>query len=119
MLGLLFYTGPSLEVLHEEYAKRGRLDPTAAVRASFEVLIEAPVEMVWQVLADPAGWGRADPAIRDVHLDAGVEEDAGFTWKNGNSKIRSRFAVVRPGAEPTWTGVSSGAGAPASAAAGG
>ena len=34
MLKQLFYSGPSIEVLQEEYAKKGRIDDKAAVKAS-------------------------------------------------------------------------------------
>jgi len=37
-----------------------------------------------------------------------VTEDGRFTWTNGKTRIKSRFAVVDPGREITWTGVSSG-----------
>jgi hypothetical protein len=30
-------------------------------------------------------------------------------WVNGRARIRSRFAVVDPGRELTWTGISTGA----------
>jgi hypothetical protein len=38
-----------------------------------------------------------------------VAVDAPFTWTNGRARISSRFAVVDPCRELTWTGVSSGA----------
>lgn len=41
MLNSLFYTGPALGVLHEQYAKQGRIDPGAPVRASYQVVTEA------------------------------------------------------------------------------
>jgi hypothetical protein len=47
MLNSLSYTGPALDVLHEQYAKQGSIDPEAPVQASYQVLIEAPVEVVW------------------------------------------------------------------------
>ncbi|MDP9487037.1 MAG: SRPBCC family protein [Actinomycetota bacterium] len=109
MLERLFYGGPPIEVLHEEYAKKGRVDAEALVKASHEVLIEAPVERVWGLLSDVAGWGTWYPDVHDVRLDSGVEADARFDWRNGKARIRSRFAVVDAGREITWTGVSSGA----------
>jgi hypothetical protein len=69
----------------------------------------APVATVWALLSDPRGWGRINPAIRDVGLDAPVRPGTRFTWRNGRAKISSRFAVVDPEREITWTGVSSGA----------
>ncbi|MFI6603559.1 SRPBCC family protein [Nonomuraea sp. NPDC050536] len=109
MFDRLLYRGPSLEVLHEEYAKKGRLDERAPLIAVHEIRIEAPVERVWKLLSDPAGWGLLDPAIRDIRLDSTVAVDAGFTWKNGMARIKSRFAVIQPRREITWTGVSAGA----------
>ena len=109
ILRRLFYGGPTIEVLHEEYAKKGRIDAEAPVKASHEVLIEAPVERVWWLLSDVAGWGTWYPDVHDVRLDSGVEADARFDWRNGKARIRSRFAVVDDEQEITWTGVSSGA----------
>jgi uncharacterized protein YndB with AHSA1/START domain len=109
MLRQLFYSGPSIEVLHEEYAKKGRIDGEAPVQASHEVRVNAPVERVWELLSNVPGWTAWDPTVHDVHLDSTVAEDARFTWANGRARIKSRFAVVDPGRELTWTGVSSGA----------
>ena len=109
MLKQLFYSGPSIEVLHEKYAKKGRIDGNAAVKASHEVRIGAPVEQVWELLSDVAGWETWYPDVHDVHLDSGVKADARFTWTNGKARIKSTFAVVDNEREITWTGVSSGA----------
>lgn len=105
----LFYRGPSLDVLHERYAKRGRIDENAPITASRAIGIDAPVARVWAQLSNPAGWGRLDPDIDDVRLAGAVGTDVSFTWKNGSARIRSRFAVVDEERELTWTGVSFGA----------
>jgi uncharacterized protein YndB with AHSA1/START domain len=108
MLSQLLYRGPALEVLHERYAKHGRIDDHAPVTAAYEVHIDAPVRRVWGLLADPSDWPTFDPAIHDVELDT-VAPDARFTWTNGRARMKSRFAVVDRDREITWTGVSSGA----------
>jgi hypothetical protein len=104
----LFYVGPPLRVLHEEYAKNGRIDRQAPVTTADVVDIQAPRERVWDLLATPTGWETIDPAIHDVHLAGSVVADAPFTWANGQARMRSRFAVVDPGRELTWTGTSMG-----------
>jgi hypothetical protein len=104
----LFYAGPSQRVLHEEYAKNGRIDCEAPVTTSYEVDIHASPERVWALLASPLGWETFDPAIHDVHLDGPVAADTGFTWSNGRARMKSRFAVVNPSRELTWTGASMG-----------
>jgi hypothetical protein len=43
----LLYAGPLLRVLHEEYAKNGRIDQHAPVAAAYEVDIRAARERVW------------------------------------------------------------------------
>ncbi|MGW5863800.1 SRPBCC family protein [Streptomyces sp. NPDC055239] len=112
MLNRLLYRGPSLEVLHEEHAKKGRLDEQAPLRSAYEIRIEAPVERVWALLSEPAQWEKIDAAIHDVTVDSptgGAEVDARFTWTNGRSRIKSRFAVIDPGREIVWTGLAAGA----------
>ncbi len=104
----LLYAGPSLQVLHEEYAKHGRIDDQAPVTTTYEVDIKAPRERVWELLASPLRWEAFDPAIHDVRLDGPVAADTAFTWANGKARMKSRFAVVDPGREVTWTGASMG-----------
>jgi hypothetical protein len=104
----LLYRGPSIEVLHEQYAKRERIDTRAPVTAAYEVEIHAPVQRVWDLLGDPTAWPSFAPEVHDVHLQGPVAADTRFTWANGRSRMKSRFAVVDPGREITWTGVSSG-----------
>jgi uncharacterized protein YndB with AHSA1/START domain len=104
----LLYRGPAIEALHQQYAKQGRIDQRAPVTTTYEVHINAPLQRVWDLLASPSGWPGFAPHIHDVHLDAPVTADTRFTWVNGRTRITSRFAVVDPGRELTWTGVSSG-----------
>ena len=104
----LLYRGPSIEVLHQRYAKRERIDSRAPVTAAHEIEIHAPVQRVWDLLADPMAWPSFAPEVHGVHLDGPVAVDTRFTWANGRSRMKSRFAVVEPGRQITWTGVSSG-----------
>jgi hypothetical protein len=105
----LLYRGPGLDVLHEAYAKRGRIDDQAPITASQDVGIDAGVADVWALLSDPTGWWRINPAIHDVRLEGAVRAGTVFRWRNGRAGITSRFAVVEPEREITWTGVSFGA----------
>lgn len=109
MSSRLLYRGPALEVLHEEYAKHGRTDDQAPIGAACSVFVDAPPRRVWETLSAVADWPGVDPAISRVDLPAGVTADAPFTWVNGRTRITSRFAVVDPERELTWTGVASGA----------
>ena len=104
----LFYTGPSTDVLYGDYARRGRIDDRAPISARCETIIDAPPERVWELLSQPQQWEQFASEVRDVRLDAGVVEGGRFAWRNGRAKLSSRFAVVDPGRELTWTGTALG-----------
>jgi uncharacterized protein YndB with AHSA1/START domain len=109
MLRSLFYTGPSLQRLQEAYATQGRIDTAAAIKSHADILVHAPIARVWQILVDVPNWPKWMPGVKAVRLDSKVAPDAGFTWQSGSSTIKSTFAVVEPGKELTWIGISSGA----------
>ncbi|GAA3140322.1 SRPBCC family protein [Nonomuraea roseoviolacea] len=103
----VLYAGPSIERLHEEYAKKGRLDDDAPVRSSSSVVVDAPAGKVWRLLADMRNWPdwRSDAYVVEL---GEIEPDATFRWNIRGSAIRSTFAVVDPERELTWTGVAMG-----------
>jgi hypothetical protein len=102
----IFYTGPSLERLHQEYGKQGRIDTNAPITTFSEIIIHAPVDVVWQQLVDLANWPNISPAFRDVRLDSTVAVDETFRFTLYNFPIRATIAVVEPGRKLVWTGVS-------------
>jgi hypothetical protein len=103
----LFYTGPSLAVLHSEYARRGRIDAAAPVTNTSSLLVGASVRQVWAALCDLRNRATWDPDFRLREL-AHVTPGASFRWTIRGARIRSTFAVVDPERELTWTGTSTG-----------
>jgi hypothetical protein len=99
----LFYTGPSLGTLHEEYAKKSRIDEQAPLISVASITIEAPGPAVWAVIGDVAGWPAWYPGFTVLELGE-VRPGAPMRWKLGGLTMRSTFAVVNPGRELTWTG---------------
>jgi Uncharacterized conserved protein len=99
----LLYSGPSAEVLHREYAARGRVDRDAQLLSASSRVIGHPVERVWQALADLPAWPSWGANVRVTAFE-GLRPGARFRWRLNGMPIRSRFAVVRPHRELTWTG---------------
>ncbi|GIH29253.1 hypothetical protein Aph01nite_75630 [Acrocarpospora phusangensis] len=103
-MSALFYRGPSLDDLHTEYAAKGRIDERAPVTSSSSVVVNAPVERVWALLSDLRGWPGWYPEYQVLDLGVMAPGER-FRWKLGGLKITSRFAVVEPRRELTWSGV--------------
>jgi hypothetical protein len=105
MTSALFYVGPSLQVLHEDYAKKHRIDARAALQGRREIVVNAPAAHVWDLLSDVAAWDKnLEPGVHDIHVEQGVVADAPFTRVNNRAKMKARFAVVDKGRELGWTG---------------
>ncbi|MEU5988992.1 SRPBCC family protein [Spirillospora sp. NPDC047418] len=94
---------PNLATLHDEYALRGRIDAAAPVTNSSSVLIDAAPGRVWEVLADLRGWEAWAPGFKLRALDT-VGVGRTFRWSQNGTPLHSRFAVVEPGRELSWTG---------------
>lgn len=103
----LFYAGPPIERLHEDYAKKGLLDERAAVRSSSSIVVDASVGTVWRLLSDLPNWQAWRSDARVVEF-GGLRPDAPFRWRIRGAAIRSTFAVVEPERELSWTGVAMG-----------
>ena len=71
--------------------------------------IDAPVERVWALLSQPQSWPDIDADIGDVQVSGPVNAGTRFTWRNGRTRMASRFAVVDAGHDLTWTGSALGA----------
>ena len=94
---------PNLATLHDDYALHGRIDEDAPVVSASSVLIDASPDRIWDVLADLRGWEEWATDFRLRALDA-VEPGREFRWAQKGVPLRSRFAVVAPGRELSWTG---------------
>ena len=91
-------------MLHQRYAKRERIDSRAPVTAAHEVEIHAPVQRVWDLLADPMAWPSSAPEVHGVHLTwTGVS--SGFkavhrhlleATGDGATRVRSEESMAGP-----------------------
>lgn len=102
----LFYSGPSLTDLHENYAKKSRVDEQAGSLSKDSVDIKADAATVWDILHDVATWPTFNKLVSAVTLPDGVAVDAKGSFKLNGFPVSFTFAVVDPGRELTWTGSS-------------
>jgi uncharacterized protein YndB with AHSA1/START domain len=77
---------------------------SAAVSASDELLIDAPPEVVWDVLATFEDWPSWNPDVKSMSIDGPVAPGTQFRWKAGPGTITSTLQEVDPPRLIAWTG---------------
>jgi uncharacterized protein YndB with AHSA1/START domain len=80
------------------------INRNAPATAAGEVLIEADPQVVWDLMADVAGWPTWRPDIKSLALEGPVAPGTRFRWRSGASSITSTLQVVEPPRELAWTG---------------
>jgi hypothetical protein len=104
MLRQVFYGGPSLKVLYQEYAQKHRIDDQAPIQASDDIMINAPSGAVWTVLITIADWPVFNPVFSNVRLESDVSVGTRASFKLNGLPIKATFAVVEPVHELSWVG---------------
>ncbi len=75
--------------------------PAYAMRESY---IDAPVQLVWSILADIQGWPQWNREVKEVSLHGEVSPGTGFHWTSGGMKIRSCIEEVESQRRIVWSG---------------
>lgn len=81
---------------------------TAPAVARREILIDAPVEKVWQIQTDIENWSAWQHDITSAKLNGGLKMGSTFRWKAQGLTITSRLHTVQPPHRLGWTGVALG-----------
>jgi len=84
------------------------LKNNAPVIAAAETVIDAPVELVWEVLSDIRNWPEWNPAVSRMHMYGDLEPGTDFHWKADGVSIVSTLQLVEPFQRIGWTGRSPG-----------
>jgi carbon monoxide dehydrogenase subunit G len=80
----------------------------APVVSATEIEIDAPQDVVWDVLTAIDRWPSWNPAVKSASLQGNLEEGAVFRWKAGPSTIVSRLEDLEPPRRIAWSGRSMG-----------
>ncbi len=80
------------------------VDRDAPAYAEGRIDIDAPREVVWDVLVGFAEWPAWNPGVASVEYAGPLEPGALFRWKSGPGTIRSRVEEVDAPRAIAWTG---------------
>jgi uncharacterized protein YndB with AHSA1/START domain len=76
-------------------AERGEMIPDASISASAEILISAPLEMVWSIMVDVNNWPSWYPYLQNARLYGAFLEGAQLTY-GGLIKHKLALGQVQP-----------------------
>lgn len=79
-------------------------DPKSTQYVNVEVLINAPPEVVWEVLTNFQDWPSWNPEVKKVRGDMTVAKGSVFKWVGGGAKIRSTIEEVDRPNHIIWSG---------------
>ncbi|MEQ9230642.1 MAG: SRPBCC family protein [Cyclobacteriaceae bacterium] len=89
----------------EKSAKDGRINENASIRDRQSLIINAPIQKVWDILSDVKNWPTWNKEIKSAECDK-VEVGAEFNWTIRLTHFSSTFQVVDAPTLLTWTGKS-------------
>ncbi len=89
----------------ESKARKGKINKNASIRDRQSIIINAPVERVWEVLTNINKWPDWYEDIRSASCDK-VELNGPFEWSLKSTRLKSHFQLVDPPNMLAWTGSS-------------
>jgi uncharacterized membrane protein len=84
------------------------IDTNAPVVVRHEIVIDAPVDVVWDLHLDVAGWPNWQHDITDVIATGSLTMGASFTWTSFDFPVTSTVYALEPGRRILWGGTSGG-----------
>jgi hypothetical protein len=74
------------------------------VKGSAEIEIEAPPQVVWEVLTRFENWPNWNPEVKSMSFPGPLEPETEFRWKAGPGTILSKLDRIEPPRYISWHG---------------
>ncbi len=72
--------------------------------AQSEIVVNAPIEVVFKAIADINHWPQWQRNVNNAHIEGSTEAGKVFNWKANGYTIKSKLHTVKPHSEIGWTG---------------
>jgi hypothetical protein len=92
------------KVDRDNLAAQGLIDERAPVKATVQIIIEAPPAKIWDLLTDIRDWATWQPDISKVVIQAAPAVTVPFNWSTGGMTIHSTIRLFDPDRSVGWTG---------------
>ena len=87
-----------------ELAKEGRINENASIKDQHSIIINAPIDKVWEILADLSNWPTWNEDISKVVVNGDLEEGSRFSWVYNGNKINAEIQLLKEPNELAWSG---------------
>lgn len=84
------------------------IDRAAPVISSDEILINAPIDIIWSVQTNISNWPQWRPTVPAAHWEGELKVGSAFRWEEGGLKIVSTVREIVPERRIVWTGPAQG-----------
>jgi uncharacterized protein YndB with AHSA1/START domain len=84
------------------------VNPTAPVVTRDEILIDAPLDVVWKTQTDITAWPRWRPEVSAARFDGNLAVGSVFHWEEGGLQITSTVQDFDPPRRLVWSGPAQG-----------
>ena len=81
-----------------------KVNKSAPAVATHELLINAPAQTIWSLVAEIDRWPSWNPAVKSAKLNGAFEVGTTFDWKSGGISIVSTLQEIEPSSKLVWTG---------------
>ena len=88
-----------------EIAKQGKIDENASLTDRQSIIINAPIESVWNHLINIDQWPNWNKNITNVST-SNLKDENRFLWTHAGKKFDSKLAKVSEPSTLSWTGKS-------------
>jgi hypothetical protein len=80
------------------------INKSAPAVATHELLINAPMQIIWNLVTEIDRWPSWNPAVKSAKLNGSFEVGTTFDWKSGGISIVSTLQKIEPTSKLVWTG---------------
>lgn len=85
------------------------INHNAPVKSHSEIIIDAPIEKVWQILTNITDWPTWQKEVTESNLKEELAEGVEFKWKASGLLFTSQIHTIDPELKFGWTGKTFGA----------
>ena len=87
-------------------AQEGKINENASIKDQHSIIINAPIERVWNIVSNVAAWPEWNGEIKNLKISEPPVEGTKFDWKIGRMNLSSQIQLMEKPGVIAFTGKS-------------